>query len=121
MADYGTLADVKRKVKINTGATEADDELNDYLEDADEFINTRVTLMNETAPITGDEELNSLGTKLAAAYYNYWTSPVKDLESSKYFEKKVIDHLRAKFTGTMEEGITQNTFSKTSSRILGTE
>jgi len=119
MADYGTLDIVKRKLNLNTGATEVDDALNDYLEEADEFINTRVTLMNESSPLVGDEELNALGSSLAAAFYNYWTSPSKSMDGIKHYKEAIVNHLRAKFSGTMEQEVTQNTFSKSASRTLG--
>ena len=121
MADYGTLANVKLRLNINTGATEADDAITSYLEESDEFINTRVLLMNGTAPITGDQALDALGEGLSAALYNYWTSPSKTMDGIKHYKEGIINHLRAKFSGTMENEITQDTFSKPSSRTLGTE
>lgn len=121
MADYGTRNNVKLRLNINTGATEADTAIDLYLEESDEFINTRVTLMNGTAPITGDQDLNALGEGLAAALFNYWTSPAKPTEGMKHYKEAIVNHLRAKYSGTMEQDMTQNTFSKTRSRIFGTE
>lgn len=121
MADYGSQTIVKRKLNLNTGSTEADDTIDDALEEADEFINTRVTLLNGSAPLVGDASLNALGSAYAAAIYNYLTSPSKPMDGMKHYESKIINHLKAKFTGTMEDEITQDTFSKSASRTLGTE
>lgn len=120
MPDYGTVLAVKRKLNLNTASTEVDDHIDDYLEESDEYINTRVTLMNGTAPIVGDEELDALGSSLAASLYNYWTSPSKSLTGVEHFKKAVVDHLKAKFASKMEQDVTQNTYSKTASRTLGT-
>ena len=119
MADYGTLANVKLLLNINTGATEADSAITRYLEESDEFINTRVTLMNGTAPAKTDA-LDALGEGLAAALYNYWVSPSKSMEGVKHYKEGIVNHLRALFSGTMEQDVTQDTFSKTQSRTLGT-
>ena len=121
MADYGTRNNVKLLLNINTGATEADSAIDRYLEEADEFINTRILLMNESAPITGEPELDALGEALSASLYNFWTSPSKDLKPVEHYKKGIVDHIKAKFSGRMEDDITQNTFSKPASRTLGTE
>ena len=121
MADYGTLANVKLRLNINTGAPEADTAITAYLEESDEYINTRALLMNGTAPKTGDDALDALGEGLAGAIYNYWTSPSKPMDGMKHYKEGIVNHLRAKFSGTMELETTQDTFSKTSSRTFGTE
>lgn len=121
MADYGTLNGVKGKLNQNTGETSNDTVLAEYQEEADEFINTRVKLMNGSAAVLTDQELDPLANGLAAALYNYWTSPVKDLKGTQYYEQKIIDFLKAKYSGLLDDKYTQDTFSKTTSRILGTE
>jgi hypothetical protein len=119
MADYGTLSNVKLLLNINTGATEADLAITRYLEESDEFINTRVTLMNGSSP-TSDQALDALGEGLAASLYNYWVSPSKSMEGIKHYKEGIVNHLKALFSGTMEQETTQDTFSKTASRTLGT-
>lgn len=120
MADYGTLSNVKLLLNINTGATEADSAITRHLEESDEFINTRVKLMNGSSPVTGNDALDALGEGLAAALYNYWTSPSKPMDGVKHYKEGIVNHLRALFSGTMEQETTQDTFSKTASRTLGT-
>lgn len=121
MADYGTQANVKLLLNINTGASEANSAIDRYLEEADEFINTRVLLMNGSAPITGNDGLDALGEGLAAALYNYWTSPSKSMDGIKHYKEGIVNHLKALFSGTMEDETTQDTFSKPPSRVFGTE
>jgi len=121
MADYGTLNGVKGKLNQNTGETSNDTVLAAYQEEADEFINTRVKLMNGSAAVLTDQELDPLADGLAASLYNYWTSPVKDIKGVQYYEQKIINFLKAKYSGLLDDEHTQNTFSKPNSRILGTE
>lgn len=119
MADYGDLDGVKRRIGKNTGETDLDGTLNEYLEEGDEFINTRVTLMNGSATTLTDQELDALNEGYAAAQYNYWTSPSKSMDGMKHYETKIINFLKAKYSGTLDETHTQDTFSKTSSSITG--
>jgi len=121
MADYGTLANVKLLLNFNTGGTEIDSAVNRYLEEADEFIKTRVILMNGGTGVITDEGLDALAEGMAASLYNYWTSPSKNMDGINHYKESIVNHLRAKFSGTMEQEVTQDTFSKSASRILGTE
>jgi len=121
MADYGTLNGVKGKLNQNTGENSNDTVLAAYQEEADEFINTRVTLMNGSAAVLTDQELDPLADGLAAALYNYWTSPIKDLAGVKMYKQSIIDFLKVKFSGILDEEHKQDTFTKPVSRILGTE
>jgi len=120
LADYGTSDIVKRRLGIDTSITDVDSAIDDYLEEADEFINTRVKLMKGTQPDTSDAELLALGSSLAAALYTYWNSSKKDIKPVEHFKQSIVDHLKVEYSSMMDD-TSQNTFSKTSSKIKGTE
>jgi len=119
---HATLANVKRLCNIDTGDTDADDKINDNMTNADAYIDTQIE-MHATVPVTGDSELPGLADMLAAATYNYWQTPAKDrvIDGIDHWEKRIQDHIMAKYAKKNPTGITGGTFAKTNSKITGLE
>jgi len=122
MADYGTSALVHARLNIADSVTDVDDKITDYLEEADEFINTQLGVHESTPPSPIPVELTALGSSSATALYNYWNSPDKPAEGIKMYSKKIQDYIRANHAKKSESGLAgDNNVLKTASHIKGTE
>jgi len=121
--DYGTLNGVKRKINLDLSITSADTKLTELLNEAEGYINTQIKL-HATSPISPtDADLTGLSTRLAAASYNYWTSPKK---SDKLYQvvidiqKEVVYYILATYGRKNPDGHAAGVvFTKTVSAIDG--
>jgi len=126
--DYYTHANVKVLLNIPASNTDSDDKINIYGDEADNYINTQISIHNASVPITitskPELEVGNLADSMAAATFNYWQTPAKDrtLEVIEKWEKRIQDFIAAFFANiNAHTGIVNNTFSKTASAIKGTE
>lgn len=126
--DYYTHANVKVLLNIPASNTDSDDKINVFGDEADHYISTQIYHFNDQSSpltITGSpkEELGNLADSLAAATFNYWQTPAKDktMEHIVQWEKRIQDFIRAFYARASAAGITANTFSKTASKVKGTE
>lgn len=127
MADYFTLANVKFLLNIPASNTDVDAKINIYGAEADNYINTQISLHASSLPITitarPQKELGNLADSLTAATFNYWQSPAKDrtVDHIKQWERRIQDFIKAFYANMSASGVTGNTFAKSASAITGTE
>jgi len=125
--DYYTHANVKVLLNIPVANTNSDDKINVYGNESDNYINSQISVHETTVPIVitakPELELGNLGDSLAASTFNYWQSPAKErtLEHIEKWEHRIQDHIKAIYANMSASGITDNTISKTASKITGTE
>jgi len=118
---YADTKMIKQNLLIADTQTNADDKIKRYAREADDFVNTQMGL-HANIPITAvDSELVSLASGVAAALYNYWNSPDQTMEGVKAYKKDITEHIKANFYRANVDGMTVDTVTKTSSRILGTD
>jgi len=119
---HATQANVKRLCNIEISNTDADDKIDDQIVNSDAYVDTQIE-MHATVPVVGDAELPGLSDFLAAATYNYWQTPAKDrvLSGVEHWEKRIQDHIMAKYGKRNPTGLSGSTFSKTTSAVTGTE
>jgi hypothetical protein len=92
------------------------------MKEADNYVNTQVGLHALSDLDNPDDELNSLASSLAAETYLHFVSPGQsDMKAIDKYEKRIQDHIMAKYGQKSAGGTTNNTFGKTSSKITGTE
>ena len=126
--DYYTHANVKVLLNIPASNTDSDDKINIYGNEADNYINTQISIHNASVPITitakPQLEVGNLADSMAAATFNYWQTPAKErtLEVIEKWEKRIQDFIAAFLANiNAHTGIVNNTFSKTASAVTGTE
>jgi len=119
---FAVLNNVKRLCNVDTGDTDVDDSMNLHLTNTDAYINTQIA-MHAVVPVVGDTELPGLSDYLAAATYNYWTTPAKErvLDGVIQWEKRIQDHIMAKYGKRNPTGLSGSTFSKSNSAVTGKE
>ena len=72
------LREVKRRLNIPDSESSTDTKIEDFMQEADNFVNIQLS-PHATIPITNPgPELVSLSSSLAAAIFNYWQTPIKD-------------------------------------------
>lgn len=120
--NYADLKEVKERCNIPQVNTDFDEKLATNMRDADSFVNVQAGVHQDTPIENPDKQLISLASGLAASYYNYWQTPLKDrsIEGIKQWEKRLADHLRAFYSQEDISGHTGNTFTSTSG-VTGTE
>lgn len=97
---HATLPEVKRRVNTNISDTTLDAKLSIHLNSADNYTNTQIALHAVIPIINPNPELVSLTSVLAAAEYNYWTSPQKTdtlKDAITHAETRIQDHIMATF------------------------
>ena len=97
---HATLTEVKRRVNTNISDTTLDDKLQIHLNSADNYTNTQIALHAVIPIVNPNPELVSLTSVLAAAEYNYWTSPQKTdalKDAITHAESRIQDHIMAAF------------------------
>ncbi len=92
---YASLKEVKRRVNVTDSVISGDAKIQDYMREADNYINVQINLHAVTPVVNPDPELVSLGSSLAASFYNYWQTPIKDrnLDPIKEWKKSVQEHV----------------------------
>jgi len=96
---YATLREVKRRLNIPDSVTATDLKIGDQMQEADNYVNTQISI-HELVPLTTpDAELISLSSSLAATLFNYWQTPIKDrnLDAIKSWKNAIQDHILANF------------------------
>ncbi len=125
--DYYTHANVKVLLNIPASNTDSDDKINIYGNEADNYVNTQISVHASALPLTitarPQKEVGNLADSLAASTFNYWQSPAKErtLEHIEKWEKRIQDFIKAFYANISASGITDNTIVKTASRITGME
>ncbi len=92
---YASLREVKRRINVTDSIVSGDEKCQDYMREADNYINTQIKLHAVTPIINPDAELISLGSSLAASFFNYWQTPLKDrtLEPIKAWKTSIQEHV----------------------------
>jgi len=118
---YADLKQVKQRVNISDSVTQADEKIQNYMTEADDYIDTQAGI-HDTVPFTNpDKELISLASGMAAALYNHWNKQ-GEFEIVKGYQHRIQEHIMAVYgKKNLESGLTGNTFSKTQSQVRGTE
>jgi len=94
---YADLRETKRRLNIPDSVDSSDKKVSDNMNEADNYTNVQISL-HAVTPITDpDPELVSLTSSLAATFFNYWQTPIKDrnLDGINKWEKKIQEHIMA--------------------------
>jgi len=97
---YASLRETKRRLNITDAIKSSQEKINDYMREADNYVNTQVGVHVPGVPVTNaDAEIVSLASSLAAALFNYWQTPMKDrnLEAIKSWKNSIQDHIVAAY------------------------
>ena len=96
---YASLRECKRRLNITDTILSTSEKINDYMREADNYINTQIKLHDLTPIVNPDPELVSLASSLAAAIYNYWQTPMKDrnLSAITSWKNALQDHVMATY------------------------
>ena len=101
------LRETKRRLNIPDSDSASNGKIQDFMQEADNFVNIQVS-PHADIPITNPgPELVSLASSLAAAIYNYWQTPIKDrnLSGIKEWKKFTADHINAVYSRKSESGL----------------
>jgi|TARA_R110002072_G_scaffold129883_1_gene268522 hypothetical protein len=101
------LREVKRRLNIPDSESSTDSKIEDFMQEADNFVNIQLS-PHATIPVTNPgPELVSLSSSLAAAIFNYWQTPIKDrnLSGIQEWKKFVGDHVNAVYGKKSETGL----------------
>ncbi len=96
---YASLRETKRRLNQSDTQTAPNQKIADNMREADNYTNVQIDL-HATTPITNpDPELISMASSLAAAFYNYWQTPVKDrnLSGIKEWKDAIQVHILAAY------------------------
>jgi len=91
------LRETKRRLNLPDTVSKSDSKIQDYMQEADNFVNIQIS-PHADIPITNPgPELVSLASSLAATLFNYWQTPVKErnLDGIREWKKFVSDHVNA--------------------------
>ena len=104
---YGSLREVKRRLNLSDTEQTSDPKIGDYINEADNFINTQISLHALTPITAADAELTSLASSLAAAIFNYWQTPIKDrnLDGITSWKASIQNHLMAAYGRKSANGL----------------
>jgi len=105
--EFSDLTETKRFLNIPPSNTTADAKINVSRNMADNYANTQIDL-HELIPLdTVAPSLVSLGSALAASYYNYWQSPDKTNlgKDVKLWEGNVQDYILANYAKKNPTGL----------------
>lgn len=116
---YADLRMARQRLNLSDTQTMADEKIQTYMRESDNYVNTQIGLHAVTPISNPDDELRSLASALAAATYNYWVSPGKPSEGIKEYKGRIQDHIMAKYGRKNPTGLSANSFVKTSSKITG--
>ena len=96
---YAGLRETKRRLNIPDLTRSSDGKIQDQMNEADNYVNVQINL-HAVTPITNpDPELVSLASSLAATFFNYWQTPIKDrnLDGIKSWKKAIQEHILATY------------------------
>lgn len=82
------LREVKRRLNITDLNNKTDLKIQDYIQEADNYVNIQVSPHAPTPLTNPSSELVSLASSLAASIFNYWQTPIKDRNLSGIQEWK---------------------------------
>ncbi len=96
---YASLRETKRRLNQSDTQTGPNQKIADNMREADNYTNVQIDLHAETPISNPDPELVSMASSLAAAFYNYWQTPVKDrnLSGIKEWKQAIQDHILAAY------------------------
>lgn len=96
---YGSIREVKRRLNISDSETSSDSKMQDYISEADNYVNVQISLHAVTPIVSPDAELVSLASSLAAGLFNYWQTPIKDrnLDAINSWKNSVQQHIIAAY------------------------
>lgn len=118
---YADLKQIKQRVNISDSVTQADEKIQNFMTEADDYIDTQAGIHAVTPFTNPDKELIALASGLAAALYNYWNKQA-EYQAVKDYKHHIQEHIVANFgSKNLESGQTANTFTKTQSAVRGTE
>jgi len=118
---FSDLTETKRFLNIPPSNTTAEAKINVSRNMADNYCNTQINL-HELIPLSIIPPiLVSLGSALAAAYYNYWQSPDKTNLSKDVtlWEKEVQDYIMANYAKKNPTGLAGGTVFGVTSAMTG--
>ena len=107
IGQIAVLREVKRRLNIPDSDTDSDAKIQDFMQEADNFVNIQIS-PHADIPITNPgPELVSLASSLAAAEFNYWQTPIKDrnLSGIQEWKKFTADHINAVYAKKSESGL----------------
>ena len=119
---HATLDEVKNRINVNTTVSTLNSKLQVHMNFADNYTNTQIDLHALIPLPDPDPDLVSLSSTMAAAEYDFWTSPQKTdglREGRSTARQDIQDYIMAKF-GRKNPSLLAggNTFSLTS-KITG--
>ena len=96
---YADLQETKRRLNVSGSQTAPNEKIADNMREADNHVNTQVSLHATTPLDPADPEIISMASSLAAAFYNYWQTPVKDrnLSGINEWKKAIQEHIIAAY------------------------
>lgn len=116
IGQVASLREVKRRLNIPDSESSSDQKIQDFMQEADNYVNIQVS-PHAAIPITNPgPELVSLASGLAATIFNYWQTPIKDrnLDGIDQWKKFVADHVDAVYARKSASGLGGgNLFGKT--------
>ncbi len=100
------LRETKRRLNIPDSVESSDGKIQDFMQEADNFVNIQVSPHADIPIVNPGPELVSLASSLAATMFNYWQTPIKDrnLDGIKEWKKFVADHINAVYARKSESG-----------------
>ena len=98
-AGYASLREVKRRLNQSDTQTAPNQKIADNMREADNYVNVQIDLHANTPFTNPDPEIVSMASSLAAAFYNYWQTPVKDrnLSGIKEWKEAIQAHIIAAY------------------------
>lgn len=117
---YYNLNNIKGILNLDSDEHDEDEQIKRYANDADDYINTQLSV-HVTTPIDDpDDQVRRFSERLAAAWYIYWNSPSHPMQGV-YDTKKEIDVYIQAVYGKKSGGLYDSAVTKTSSNVKGTE
>ncbi len=90
---------VKRRLNIEDSETQAEEKIQTFMLEADNYVNNQIGLHALTPIADPDDELTSLASGLSGALFNYWQTPGKDelARPIKEFKQYIQDHIMVNY------------------------
>jgi hypothetical protein len=94
-------------LNIPDSETSSDAKIQDFMQEADNFVNIQISPHAQIPIVNPGPELVSLASGLAATIFNYWQTPIKDrnLEGIAEWKKFVADHVDAVYAKKSQSGL----------------
>lgn len=96
---YAKLRMVKKRLNIEDSESESNEKIQEFMLEADNYVNNQIGLHALTPIADADDELFSLASGLAAALFNYWQTPGKDalVRPVEQFKQYIQDHIMVNY------------------------